>query len=309
MKGSLACNAVEGVVHLYNNQTGNEISFAPSFFNGPNGNVVYWPTLDGRFAVDSELSAKRDLNDLNIYADPMAEHTPIEVTVWHTSSISTLYILNWDESSWYYRDDTTTLQIYFDNYSNAYVMTGTIQDMGGTSHSISKSFDLTPPFWSIDFEVPSFYKIEVASVKAHIVTREYVDAHLSALESEIPTKTSDLSNDSGFITSADLPVKPVPFTIKQDRSLYPASQTITVKTSLTNTLSVETNPNRNGGTFVASFLISEWNSSMTLADVVTAPDTVGCFVFKTSGQMNDTWGNLKTTLISSTESFGIALPL
>lgn len=144
-----------------------------------------------------------------------------------------------------------------------------------------------------------------------LTTEDYVDEAISSKAdlSTIPTKTSDLSNDSGFITSADLPVKPIPFTIKQDRSLYPSSQTITIKTSSTNTLSVKTNPNGNSGTFVASFLISEWNSSTTLADVVTAPDTVGCFVFKTSGQMNDTWGNLKTTLISNTESFGIALPL
>lgn len=238
MKGSLACNAVEGVVHLYNNQAGNEISFAPSFFNGPNGNVVFWPTLDGRFAVDSELSVKRDLNDLNIYADPMAEHTPIEVTVWHTDEISTLYVLNWNGSTWYYTDGSASIQIYVDTSSNDYILAGSIQDMGGTYQSIGKSFDLTSPFWSADFEIPYFFKIEVASVKAHIATREYVDAHLSALESEIPTKTSDLSNDSGFITSADLPVKPIPFTIKQDRSLYPSSQTITVKTSLTNTLSV-----------------------------------------------------------------------
>ena len=130
-----------------------------------------------------------------------------------------------------------------------------------------------------------------------------------ANKSELPTKTSDLTNDSGFITSADIPAKSIPFTIKQDRSMYPSSQTITVKTSPTKTLTVATNPNGNGGTFVANFLISGWNDSTTLADVVTAPDTVGCYVFKTSGQLNDTWGNLKSTLISTIESFDIALPL
>lgn len=130
-----------------------------------------------------------------------------------------------------------------------------------------------------------------------------------ANKSDLPTKTSQLSNDSGFITSADLPAKSIPFTIKQDRTLYITSQTINVKTSPTKTLTVATNPNGNNGTFVANFLISGWNDSTTLADVVTAPDTAGCYVFKTSGQLNDTWGNLKSTLISTIESFDIALPL
>lgn len=114
-----------------------------------------------------------------------------------------------------------------------------------------------------------------------------------------------------LVVSNQIPEVPryVPLTIKQDRSLYPSSQTITVKTSPTKSLAVATNPNGAGGTFVASFLTSGWNDSATLADVVTAPDTAGCLVFKTSGQSNDTWGNLKSTLVSAVESFGIALPL
>jgi len=140
---------------------------------------------DSGFITSADIITKRDLNDLNIYIDPMVEHTPIEVTVWHTSEISTLYTLNWDGSSWYYTDGATSIQIYFDNYSNSYILNGSIQDMGGTTHIINKSFDLTSPFWSVDFETQYFYKIEVASVKAHIVTREYVDSRLSALEARI----------------------------------------------------------------------------------------------------------------------------
>lgn len=114
-----------------------------------------------------------------------------------------------------------------------------------------------------------------------------------------------------LVASNRLPEVPryVPLTIKQDRSLYPSSQTITVKTSPTKTLTVATNPNGAGGTFVASFLTSGWNYGATLADVVTAPDTAGCLVFKTSGQSNDVWGNLKSTLVSDVESFDIAFPL
>ena len=142
-------------------------------------------TNDSGFITSADIIIKRDLNDLNIYIDPMAEHTPIEVTVWHTSEISTLYTLNWVGTSWYYTDDVTSIQIYFDDYSNSYILNGSIQDMGGTTRGISKSFDLTSPFWSMDFETQYFYKIEVASIKAHIVTREYVDSRLSALEARI----------------------------------------------------------------------------------------------------------------------------
>ena len=114
-----------------------------------------------------------------------------------------------------------------------------------------------------------------------------------------------------LVVSNQLPEIPryVPVTIKQDRTLYPSSQTITVKTSPAKTLSVATNPNGTGGTFVASFLTSGWNDGAALSDVVTAPDTAGCLVFKTSGQSNDTWGNLKSTLVLDVESFDIAFPL
>lgn len=37
------------------------------------------------------------------------------------------------------------------------------------------------------------------------VTKAYVDGQISEVRSEIPTKTSELTNDSGFITSADIP--------------------------------------------------------------------------------------------------------
>lgn len=140
---------------------------------------------DSGFITAADIITKRDLNDLNIYVDPIAEHTPIEVTVWHTSEISTLYVLNWDGSLWYYTDGNTSIQINVDSYLNDYVLNGSIQDMGGTYRSIGGQFDLTSPLWSADFETQYFPKIEVASVKAHITTKEYVDSRLSALEARI----------------------------------------------------------------------------------------------------------------------------
>lgn len=104
------------------------------------------------YATASDLSAKRDLNDLNVYVDPMAEHTPIEVTVWHTDDISTLYVLDWDGSSWYYADGGTSVQIYFNSYSNDYVLNASIQNMGGTTVGVSKNFVLASPLWSADIE-------------------------------------------------------------------------------------------------------------------------------------------------------------
>lgn len=143
-------------------------------------------TNDSGFITSADIITKRDLNDLNIYVDPVVAYTPIEVTVWHTSVISTPYTLNWNGStSWLYTDDGTSIQIYFDNYSNNYVIAGHIQDMGGTSRIVNGSFDLAPPLWSANIETEYFYKIEVASIKAHIVTREYVDSRLSALEARI----------------------------------------------------------------------------------------------------------------------------
>ena len=147
-------------------------------------NITASKTATQEWVADNIIT-KRDLDDLNIYTDPMVAHTPIEVTVWHTSEISTLYTLNWDGSSWYYTDDVTRLQIYFDVYSNNYILNGSIQDMGGTTHSINNSFDLTSPFWSVDFETQYFYKIEVASVKEHIATKEYVDSLFAQLNARI----------------------------------------------------------------------------------------------------------------------------
>ena len=143
-------------------------------------------TNDSGFITANDIITKRDLNDLNIYADPTVTHTPIEVTVWHTDEISTLYTLNWNgSSSWQYTDGETSIQIYFDDYSEDYVISGSIQDMGGTSRSIGGHFDLTSPLWSADLETQYFYKIEVTSVKAHITTKEYVDSLFAQLNARI----------------------------------------------------------------------------------------------------------------------------
>jgi len=226
-------------------------------------------TNDSGFVTSSALDVKRDLSDMKVKGVPQNTNAQS----WFTIKYGTT-----TENAWYYDEGRW--------------------ESGSTLHVLAASATMYTLQKLQDSQWTNIGEFQLDNNAEATVTYDGVTYSITGYVGEI-------------VVSNQLPEIPhyIPFTIKQDKGLYPTSQTITVKTSPTKTLTVATNPNGSGGTFVANFLTSGWNDSTTLADVVTAPDTAGCFVFSTSGQLNDTWGNLKSTLISTAESFEVALPL
>lgn len=118
---------------------------------------------------------KRDVDDLQIYADPSENHNPLTVTVWHTENISNDYTLLWDETyiSWRYDDGSTSMAIYL-NEDGIYRFAATIIDYGGTEHHIECTIDLSAPTWSAAIDdIPGFDRFEIESISTRLATEDF----------------------------------------------------------------------------------------------------------------------------------------
>lgn len=129
-------------------------------------------------AAEAALSSKRDLSDLNIYADPSANHTPLTVTVWHSEEIHDVYTLQWDETyqSWRYVSGKTSFVVSL-NGDGSYAINAGLEDYGGEVHTISRIITLSAPKWSTTISnVPGFNRLEIESIPTQIATEDFVNS-------------------------------------------------------------------------------------------------------------------------------------
>ena len=131
-------------------------------------------TNDSGFITSADIITKRDLTDFNIYVRP--------------NSTTTIYVgtspCEWNESSQRWEGDDAFVTPPETPQSNTYfVMSGGMGD----------DVELAPPHYT------------------GVIHGDYSDIPVTcspsdtiAKTSQVPTKTSDLTNDSGFITSAEI---------------------------------------------------------------------------------------------------------
>lgn len=120
-------------------------------------------TNDSGFITAADIITKRDLNDLNIYVDPMADMTTTKFTVvvsYAGTPSTPLYTVELthrggEETTWVWNPSGSNQRISID-YSS---VTGTydlyyynLQDGGGNEHSGSMTTPLTSPYWTCEVQ-------------------------------------------------------------------------------------------------------------------------------------------------------------
>ena len=155
-------------------------------------------TNDSGFITSADIITKRDLNDFNVYVDPMADMTTTKFTVvvsYAGDPSTPLFTVELtheggEDSRWSYSPPGSNQSTSIDYYSNTGLYNLSylnIQDGGGNEHSGSMNIPLTSPYWTGEAQ-DDWFHFSVTSQTTTITTKAYVDsliAQLSALEARI----------------------------------------------------------------------------------------------------------------------------
>lgn len=152
-------------------------------------------TNDSGFITSADIITKRDLNDFNVYVDPMADMTTTKFNVvvsYAFDPSSPLFTVELTHSggvgtSWVWSPSGSNQRINIDYYSNngSYnLFYLNIQDGGGTEHSGQMVLPIAAPYWTGEAHDDQFH-FSVTSQTTTITTKAYVDSLIAALEARI----------------------------------------------------------------------------------------------------------------------------
>ena len=152
-------------------------------------------TNDSGFITSADIITKRDLNDFNVYVDPMADMTTTKFTVvisyagdptypiftvelTHQGGEATTWV--WSPSGSNHRisiDYSSVTGVYDLHYYN-------LQDGGGNEHSGSMTTPLTSPYWTGEAQ-DDWFHFSITSQTTTITTKAYVDSLIAQLSARI----------------------------------------------------------------------------------------------------------------------------
>ena len=140
---------------------------------------------DSGFITSADIITKRDISDMRVKGVPQNTNTQS----WFTIKYGTT-----TENAWYYDEGRwesgVTTRVYATSTSQVFELQRLIESQWTSlgTFSLDINFEATVTYDSVTYSITGYVGDIVAN-------------------SDIPTKTSDLSNDSGFITSADVITK------------------------------------------------------------------------------------------------------
>ena len=140
---------------------------------------------DSGFITSADIITKRDISDMRVKGVPQNTNTQS----WFTIKYGTT-----TENAWYYDEGRwesgVTTRVYATSTSQVFELQRLIESQWTSlgTFSLDSNFEAAVTYDSVTYSITGYVGDIVAS-------------------SDIPTKTSDLSNDSGFITSADVITK------------------------------------------------------------------------------------------------------
>lgn len=140
---------------------------------------------DSGYITSADIITKRDISDMRVKGVPQNANTQS----WFTIKYGTT-----TENAWYYDEGRwesgVTTRVYATSTSQVFELQRLIESQWTSlgTFSLDSNFEATVTYDSVTYSITGYVGDIVAS-------------------SELPTKTSDLSNDSGFITSADIITK------------------------------------------------------------------------------------------------------
>lgn len=152
-------------------------------------------TNDSGFITSADIITKRDLNDLNIYVDPMADMTTTKFTVvvsYAGDPSTPLFTVELthrggEDTTWTWSPSGSNQRISID-YSS---VTGAydlhyynIQDGGGNEHSGQMVLPITAPYWTGEAQ-DDWFHFSVTSQTTTITTKAYVDSLIAQLSARI----------------------------------------------------------------------------------------------------------------------------
>ncbi len=152
-------------------------------------------TNDSGFVTSADIITKRDLNDFNVYVDPMADMTTTKFTVvvsYAGDPTNPLFTVELTHSggvstSWVWSPSGSNQRISIDYYSSNgsyHLSYYNLQDGGGNEHSGSMTTPLTSPYWTGECQ-DDWFHFSVTSQTTTITTKAYVDSLIAALEARI----------------------------------------------------------------------------------------------------------------------------
>lgn len=140
---------------------------------------------DSGFITSADIITKRDISDMRVKGVPQNTNTQSWFTIkYGTTTENTWY---YDEGRW---ESGVTTRVYATSTSQVFELQRLIESQWTSlgTFSLDINFEATVTYDSVTYSITGYVGDIVAN-------------------SDIPTKTSDLSNDSGFITSADVITK------------------------------------------------------------------------------------------------------
>ena len=152
-------------------------------------------TNDSGFITSADIITKRDLNDFNVYVNPMADMTTTKFNVvvsYAFDPSSPLFTVELthrggEETSWSWSPSGSNQSMMIDYYSVTDTYTlhyFNIQDGGGNEHSGSMTTPLTSPYWTGEVQ-DDWFHFSVTSQTTTITTKAYVDSLIAQLSARI----------------------------------------------------------------------------------------------------------------------------